>query len=256
MNGQFLKRWFRKKEEKQLNKSEESSTTETKHHAEIGKVAAFFAHEIRNPLTTIIGFSKHLEQEPTVSTDPMVSNYISIIKDEALRMEVLIQELLSLSKLHLVDENLSIIDVKQTIEKILTINMLRDINNIKFKTYLIDDVYITGNINRFERLLINLIKNSIEAMGQNGEIKIHMSKENKQLFLSIIDNGPGIPDDKLEKIFCPFYTTKDNGTGIGLPICKTIIETLNGTMMIENESPKGVHVKLTIPLSQQSIHNG
>ncbi|MCD8502415.1 MAG: ATP-binding protein [Bacillaceae bacterium] len=120
------------------------------------------------------------------------------------------------------------------------------------KKKLIDDIYITGNVNRFERLLINLIKNAIEAMEQAGVIEVHMNKNNKFLTISIIDSGPGIPPEKLDQIFYPFFTTKDDGTGIGLSICKTIIETLNGTMSIQNHETKGVIVKLKIPLNEHT----
>ncbi|MCD8502414.1 MAG: hypothetical protein LRY71_13080 [Bacillaceae bacterium] len=130
----FLKRAFKRNEKRHHSGGEENEPSVTNHHATIGKVAAFFAHEIRNPLTTIIGFSKYLEQENLIKSNPTISNYISIIKDEALRMEILIKELLSLSKTHLEDDNLSIIDVKHSIEKIITIyTMQADKQNVRFE---------------------------------------------------------------------------------------------------------------------------
>ncbi len=222
------------------------------YHVGIGKMAAFFAHEIRNPLTSIIGFSQYLEQKSAIKADPNISHYISIIKEEALKMELMIQELLSLSTSHLEHDNLSIIDVRHSIEKIITIYSIQTADkNITFKTNLAEETYITGNTIRFERMLVNLIKNAIEAIQENGIIEIIVTKADNFIFISIIDSGPGIPVEQLEQIFFPFFTTKDVGTGIGLPICKAIIETLNGTMTIENHPSKGVHVKMKIPQNQR-----
>lgn len=244
----------RTEEPEQLHFSnQKTSPSEQDSHYAIGRMAAFFAHEIRNPLTSVIGFSQYLETDPAVKNNPNVANYISIIKEEAIRMEVLIQELLNLSKLQLDHDNLSIIDIKNVIEKTVTVYSMKiNHKNIHFKLHLKDDIYITGNQNRFERVIINIIQNAIEAMDNKGVIRIELKTENQQAVISIIDNGPGIEPDQLEQIFYPFFTTKDEGTGIGLPICKTIIEAISGRMTIENHSPHGVAVKITVPQSEHT----
>ncbi|MDQ0340089.1 signal transduction histidine kinase [Caldalkalibacillus uzonensis] len=264
MNIPFIKKYLQKWHNKLTKKSKEKAThesgadTETKpvqpedYHTVIGRMAAFFAHEIRNPLTTIIGFSQFLEQDPHIKSEPHISQYISIIKEEAIRMESLIQELLTLSKSHLNQDNLSIIDVKSSVEKIVAIYSMQTQNdNIRFITSLADEVYITGNTVRFERLLINLVKNAVEAIKNDGTIEVSVAKENDTVLLSIIDSGPGFAPDQLEQVFYPFFTTKETGTGLGLPICKAITETLGGTITIENHPTKGAHVKMEFPLSRQ-----
>ncbi|WP_025027088.1 two-component system sensor histidine kinase NtrB [Caldalkalibacillus mannanilyticus] len=270
MKRLFFNKWFQKQNEKWLVQEKEEQPEENKnpseleknqsldnYHAVIGKMSAFFAHEIRNPLTSIIGFAQFLDQHPTIKSDPNVSHYISIIKEEAVRMEALIQELLSLSKSHLDHDNLSIIDVKHSIEKVVTLyTMQQSKQDVQFKLNLVDEIYVTGNTNRFERVLINLINNAIDAMEKKGVIDIRVVKESKFVVISIIDSGPGISAEKLEHIFYPFFTTKDEGTGLGLPICKTIIETINGTLDIQNHPTKGVHVKIRVPLSQHTSYKG
>jgi signal transduction histidine kinase len=259
----LIQKWLKKKDshipaevekDPKESKDEESRKSEDD-HATIGRMAAFFAHEIRNPLTSIIGFAQFLEENPIIKSDPYTVHYTSIIKEEALRMESLIQELLSLSKSYLHQDNLSIIDVKHSIEKIVHIFSLQTApSNIQFHSHLADETYITGNASRFERALINLIQNAVEAIQENGTIEIITKKENKFVMIFIIDSGPGISPEHLEQIFYPFYTTKDEGTGIGLPICKTIIETLNGTLDIQNHPTKGAQVTVKIPQSQQIYH--
>ncbi len=267
MNFSFLRKWFLKKDKqsttrKKAKQSSKADSTPDKtelnqssedYHAVIGKMSAFFAHEIRNPLTSIIGFAEFMEQHPTIKSDPNIAHYTSIIREEAVKMELLIQELLSLSKSHLDQDNLSIIDVKQSLKKIITIYSMRaDKKNITFVTSLQDETYITGNTSRFERMIVNIINNAIEAIKEEGTIDVRIVKENKYVFISIIDSGPGIDPAQLEQIFYPFYTTKDEGTGIGLPICKTIVETLQGTIDIQNHPTKGIHVKIKIPNSQHT----
>lgn len=255
----LIKKWLEKKNSpkpiavgKDHMESKDEESKSENYHATIGRMAAFFAHEIRNPLTSIIGFAQFLEENPTIKSDPYTAHYTSIIKEEALRMESLIQELLSLSKSYLHHDNLSIIDVKHSIEKVVNIFSLQTAaKHIQFQTDLADDVYITGNAGRFERALINLIQNAVEAIQENGTIDITAEKENKIVVISIVDSGPGISPEHLEQIFYPFYTTKDEGTGIGLPICQTIIETMNGTLDIQNHPAKGVQVTIKIPESQQ-----
>ncbi|MBU8908751.1 sensor histidine kinase [Desertibacillus haloalkaliphilus] len=260
MGNIFKKKWFKKEEKQQKEKIEqqlEKTETSSDHYdAVIGRMAAFFAHEIRNPLTSIMGFTQVLENKPNIKENPDTSHYISIIKEEATRMESLIQELLSLSNSHIHQDNLSLIDVNHSIEKIVTIYQVHAAEkNIEIKADLSDETYIFGNANRFERVVINLIKNSIEAIEEHGAIDIKVTRENKWVTISMIDTGPGIPSDQLEQVFYPFYTTKDEGTGIGLSICKTIIETLRGTLEIQNKPPKGAHVMIKIPESQNSPFN-
>ncbi|GIN56030.1 sensor histidine kinase [Lederbergia ruris] len=236
---------------KQKNKSEilVKEKKEESHDEIIGRLAAFFAHEIRNPLTSIIGFSQFLEQDQTVKTNPKISQYLSIIKDEALRMESLIQELLVLATTDFQKDHLSIINVKYMVEKTIAVfKMQPEYENVQFSTDLLDEIYITGNESRMKQLLVNLMNNAIEA--SEGECVIHtrLKKEDKDVWIFITDNGKGIPEDLIDHLFSPFFTTKEDGTGVGLPICKAIVETLNGELSIQNQQPKGTQVRIRLPL--------
>ncbi|MBP3040543.1 HAMP domain-containing histidine kinase [Bacillaceae bacterium Marseille-Q3522] len=257
-----LRKWRKQKKSKEhlknaiehnSEKQNERNEPPDDYHVAVGKMAAFFAHEIRNPLTSIIGFTQFLEQNKTIQSDPTVAHYTTIIREEALRMESLIQELLNLSKSHLHYDNLSIIDVTHCVEKIVTLYQLQSKEkNIHFHSSLIDHAYVYGNTERFERVLINIIKNAVEAVSDNGTIEIQVYKENKAIIVKIIDSGEGIQPEYLEQIFFPFYTTKDGGSGIGLAICKSIIEAMNGTIEIQNHPSKGAQVKLKIPECKHS----
>ncbi|MBO0996037.1 sensor histidine kinase [Bacillus sp. SD088] len=219
------------------------------HDEIIGRLAAFFAHEIRNPLTSIIGFTQFLEQDQTVKADPKISQYLSIIKDEALRMESLIQELLILSTTDFQKDHLSIINVKNMVEKSIAIfKMQPEYENVQFSTDLPDEIYITGNESRLKQLFVNLMNNAIEASEGDCLIHTRLKKEDKDVWIFITDNGKGVPEELIDHLFSPFFTTKEEGTGVGLPICKAIVETLNGELSIQNQQPKGTQVRIRLPL--------
>ncbi|WP_416147416.1 two-component system sensor histidine kinase NtrB [Salipaludibacillus sp. HK11] len=241
--------------QKKTVKFEGSAISRDDYHRAIGKMSAFFAHEIRNPLTSVIGFTQVLERDETINADPKLKNYISIIKDESTKMESLIQELLNLSNSHTYFENLSIINVRKSIEKVITLyDYPSSLKQIEISKNIPNDVFVSGNESGFERMLINMIKNAMESIGENGTIQIDAHKVKDFIHIDIIDSGPGIADEDLENIFYPFYTTKDEGTGIGLPICKTIIETMQGTIDIRNHSQLGVHIIIKIPASKHALY--
>lgn len=263
----LFNKWFIKRKSKTTNKitdsnslptvpKDDASNSKDDYHKAIGKMSAFFAHEIRNPLTSIVGFTQVLEKDEAIMSNPNLQHYISIIKDESNKIESLIQELLNLANSHTYFENLSIIDVKSSIDKIINLfeYQLED-KQIQFKIEASSDsIFITGNENGFERSMINIIKNAIDSIKQDGEVYIKAFTENGTVIIDIIDTGPGIPEESLENIFYPFYTTKEDGTGIGLPICKTIIETMNGRIDIRNHEKFGVHVALKIPESKHASY--
>ncbi len=258
MRLSLVKHWFQKENKKgssiaENTKLHEEQTltrdnTEEEYQTSIEYMTAFFAHEFRNPLTSIIGFTQFLEQHETVKGDESIAQYISIIKEESLRMNSLIQELLSLSPSRFSQDNLSIIDVKYSLEKIVAIYQLQSKEKlIHISTDIPDNTYITGNTGRFERVFVNLIKNAIEAVEGNGTIDISAKKEGGHIIISIIDTGPGFKNNDIKQVFTPFYTTKDDGTGIGLPICKATIESFKGTIEIRNHPTLGAHVEITLP---------
>ncbi|MBS4206997.1 HAMP domain-containing sensor histidine kinase [Bacillus sp. FJAT-50079] len=256
MIRQLFNRISRKKQDNNIDTNQEEVNVErqTANYDEIvGRMSAFFAHEIRNPLTSIIGFTQFLEQDEVVQANPKIQHYLSIIKDEALRMEALIQELLSLATTDFQRDNVSIVDVKYIIEKtVIIFQMQPEYQNIYFNTSLLEEVYIKGNADRLEQLLINLINNAIEACGKDCSIDIFLEKDSENVSILIADNGIGIPVDQIDQIFYPLFTTKDTGSGIGLPVCKAIVETLGGTITLQNRLPKGTEVRVEIPLIKHS----
>ena len=131
-----------------------------------------------------------------------------------------------------------------------TLDNLLNEKNIKLDYNIIDDeIFINGDYNRLKQVLINILKNSIEAFTEinNAKIDVKYYLENKNIIIEIVDNGIGMNEEIKEKIFEAFYTTKGSGTGLGVPLSKEIIEGHNGNLEYFSKEKEGTKVKITLP---------
>lgn len=210
-----------------------------------GQLAAGIAHEVRNPLTAIKGFLQIMESG--LKDQKM---YFEIISSEMNRIEMILNELLVLSRPQQITKytkgNLKVI-----IEQIVTLLQTQtNMNSIEIITKIEHNLpLIHCDENQLKQVFINFLKNSIEAMPKGGAITIEVqSKSSESLIVRIVDQGHGIPEHLLKKIGTPFFTTKENGTGLGLMICKQIIEQHKGIINIESCS-KGTTIEINLPVS-------
>lgn len=209
-----------------------------------GQLAAGIAHEIRNPLTAIKGFLQLIEKN---ENDP---NYMNIIKTEMNRIEDILSELLMLSKpqnMKFKNENL-----KKILNHIKTlIDTQAIMNNIEIEIdYLSEIPEFICDENQLKQVFINLLKNALEAMPQGGKIRIEVDgREEGKILIRIIDQGCGIPKANLEKLGQPFFTTKENGTGLGLMISMQIIENHHGTITFSSNQ-HGTTIDICLPIAQ------
>jgi signal transduction histidine kinase len=131
-------------------------------------------------------------------------------------------------------------------------------HNISVKVKEKDEVFIVGFPNEYSQVIINILGNARDAItekGINGEIEIEIYTENDSAIVCISDNGGGVPENILERIFDPYYTTKEEGkgTGVGLYMCKMIIEEhMNGHIYVQNTG-KGAEFKITTPIAQDEM---
>lgn len=208
-----------------------------------GQLAAGIAHEIRNPLTAIKGFLQLIEKN---ENDP---SYMNIIKTEMNRIEDILSELLLLSK----PQNMKF--RKENLKKILNhIKTLIDtqaiMNNIEIEIdYLSEIPEIICDENQLKQVFINLLKNALEAMLDGGKIRIEVEgREEEKIIIRIIDQGCGIPKANLERLGQPFFTTKENGTGLGLMISMQIIENHQGTISFSSNQ-SGTTIEMSLPVA-------
>lgn len=219
--------------------------------AVIGELAAGTAHEIRNPLTSVKGFIQLLDRK--YANDDPEKQYFRIILSELNRVNDIIREFLLLSKP--TDPNLRLIDVNTVMEDIRTL-MSSDalLHSIDLEFRLSDQPAVCViDVEQIKQVFINLIRNSFEAIGLNGKLAIRIAVVDNHCEIEFADNGPGIPQEVMARIFEPFYTTKEEGTGLGLTVSYRIIQNHGGTILVDSEEGKGTTFKVKLPLADKPI---
>ncbi|RAP75346.1 ATP-binding protein [Paenibacillus montanisoli] len=225
----------RKKEEEALIQSEKLSVA--------GQMAAGIAHEIRNPLTSLIGFSKFLKAKIN-----QYHEYFDIMLVELDRINSIVQEFMALAKPQA--NQFKRHDLKKIIQNVLTLLETQAIlRNVEIVLHAeADEAELLCDENQLKQVFVNVLKNAIEAMPNAGMITINMKLLQPHGFtVEIVDEGVGIPEDQLPKLGGPFFTTKDSGTGLGLMICYRIIEGHHGKMDISSAPGKGTTVTIFLP---------
>jgi len=203
-----------------VNRAERLST--------MGELSARVAHDLRNPLGIIKNAVELIEISSEEITDEKLKKRISMIKNAADRMLRQINNVLDFVRtrpLQLEKKSLSIIlelSFKSSVPE--TIKITKPEN----------DLSIICDSKQLETVFSNILINAVQAMGNSGEIKVRIKEKENDVNIEIEDSGPGIPEDKIEQIFDPLFTTKSSGTGLGLVSCKNIIEEHKGTISVKN----------------------
>lgn len=203
-------------------------------------------HEIKNPITVCKGYLDMFD----VNNKEHSIKYIPKIKNEINRVLVLLEDFLSIKKLKIEKD---IMDVNMLVEEIVdNFKEIFESKNIK-GIYNIDsnEVFIDGDYNRLSQVLINVVKNSIESLDKNlSTIKISTEHNKSNTKIIIEDNGKGMSKEDLNKICKPFFTTKNNGTGLGLYLSNEIIKGHEGKMVYESKEGKGTRLTITLPIKK------
>jgi PAS domain S-box-containing protein len=198
----------------------------------VGEMAASIAHEVRNPMTTVRGFLQMLEQKSECST---YKSYFDIMVEELDRANSIITEFLSLAKnrvIELTPKNLNAII--KSIVPLLQADALVNNKCIYIELEEIPDLLLDEK--EIRQLLFNIARNGLEAMPPGGTLTIHTFSENNEIVLALQDQGSGIPQEILEKLGTPFFTTKETGTGLGLAVCYSIASRHNAVIRLETGS--------------------
>lgn len=229
----------RKRAEERLLRSEKLSV--------IGQLAAGVAHEIRNPLTALKGFTQLLRARYRDE-----SAYFDIMADELDRINLIVNEFMTLANPHWTPYRHC--DVEGIIQSVLSVLDTQAILlDVEIDCQLANGLpAIYCNENQLKQVFLNVIKNAIEAMPDGGRVVI-MAREvayivGPQLQICIQDEGSGMPEELIRRLGEPFVTTKEKGTGLGLMVCTRIIEAHQGTLHIRRGRERGTIVEITLPL--------
>ncbi|AIQ22652.1 ATP-binding protein [Paenibacillus sp. FSL H7-0737] len=237
------------------NKNQQIDNLHEQKIAVMGQMAAGMAHEIRNPLASIKGFAQLVNNrlyEPVIKADELRA-YLDITIKEIDALNGLVTDFLVLARKGDSSKNTGVV--------YNVIEVIHRVNNIVNQLILSDDIILSveyslekvmtyGNASQLEQVILNILKNSIDSFTAfRGRIDITVSTANEanEIILIFKDNGEGIPLDKLNRIFDPFFTTKQKGTGIGLSICKQLIEMYGGQIKVDSEVQVGTSVMVILP---------
>lgn len=213
----------------------------------LGEFAASTAHEIKNPLTGVQGLVSLLQEKYKDDEDQF---YFTVIKEELKRINEISSQFLILGKpIEQINEIFVLQDPFKQVIPLL--EYVANQRNIKLHVKLPeDDILFYGCFNQISQIALNLVQNAIDASNQGDDIVISVELVTDDLVeIKIIDKGIGIPAKSLQKIFQPFYSTKENGTGLGLVICKKLIDNYNGSISIHSKPKQGTTVKMTLPIT-------
>ncbi|WP_162463304.1 two-component system sensor histidine kinase NtrB [Paenibacillus psychroresistens] len=221
------------------------------HLATIGQIAASIAHDIRNPLTSIQGFIQLIEKnEQKNEQSNSYHNYFQIIRSEITRIDTLLREVLMLSKSHTADsDSWSIIHLDGLLERLVLLmdpDALK--SNIQIRLHLNHAPVVRGSEDKLQQVFMNLLRNAIEAISENGRIDIILKETDGLAIIHFQDTGSGIDETSQDHLFTPFFTTKGEGTGLGLSICQSIIKAYDGEIKVRNLPEKGAEFTVILPI--------
>ncbi|MCH8955354.1 PAS domain S-box protein [candidate division KSB1 bacterium] len=235
--------------------SEEKALQQQILHSErlaiIGKMAAKVAHEVRNPLSSISLNAEMLDEEiQDQNSNKEAKSLLKAMIREIDRVTLLTDEYLQFSRLPEslpIKANLNLL-IKEMLE--LLAEELKQ-KNIKLTSKGLNaDLQVPFDRAQIRRVLLNIIRNAIESMPNRGTLKVWTEQNLETVIIGIQDSGQGIPEDKVNEIFNPFFTTKDFGTGLGLAISQQIIHEHKGKIYCESKIGQGTTFRIELPLNE------
>ncbi len=230
--------------------------------ASIGRLAAEIAHEMNNPLTSVLTFCKLanniLQQEPfPTQRASELRDYISYLNSETERCANISRNLLDFSRQSEIEirEN----DIHEILDKTLTILRHRaGLDEIEIQTdYTPELPFLSCDFKRLQQAFVNILWNAIEAMPEGGKLTVatRFDQEKDRIEIRVSDTGVGIPDEDVERIFEPFYTTKaeGKGVGLGLSVAYGIIRQHQGEIHFQSDVGQGTHVTIHLPPGPRAL---
>ena len=250
--SQLISQWEQYCHQCRFDHEEEMRRAE--HLASVGEIAAGLAHEIRNPLAGIAGAIDIISY--SLAADHPDREILGDLRIEVKRIEKVLNDLLAYARPR--PPKLELADLRETVHHgLLLAEKQAGAKKIRFTSRFAEDLPpIEHDPEQIHQVLLNLLLNAIQAIRKEGEITVEArvvkgASEDAPcaVELAVRDNGEGIPPEQLQKIFKPFFTTKSRGTGLGLSLCRRVIQLHGGSLTARNESNGGCRFTIRLPLA-------
>lgn len=216
---------------------------ELEHEKQIKESLFKITHEIKNPIAVCKGYLDMMD----ITDKEKTQKYLTIISQEINRCLDIMQDFMEFNKVKAKKEEL---DINFLLDDIYDgLKILADSKNIKLKYKSNNsEIYINGDYNRLKQVIVNIVKNSIEAISEKGIIKMKGYEKNNKYYIEIEDNGSGMSEETLKKITEMFFTTKKCGTGLGVPLSNEIIKAHLGSLSYESKINSGTKAIIELPI--------
>jgi len=220
--------------------------------AAIGEIAGMVGHDLRNPLTSIAGATYYLKTKLHLRSEEKAKEMLKIIEKDIEYSNKIVNDLLDYSReIHLemktatpktvVDEALARVRIPK---KIRVVNAASNKPTIRVDS------------EKMKRVFVNIVKNAVDAMPKGGTLTIESRESGDEFEMRFVDTGTGIPQEVVDKLWSPLFTTKAKGMGFGLPICRRIVEAHGGTIAVESAVGKGTTFTIKIPVEPKTEGGG
>ncbi|TMA99962.1 MAG: HAMP domain-containing histidine kinase [Deltaproteobacteria bacterium] len=242
-------RYFDPAVERELRR--ERATMQTEKQASIDELSSSIAHEIRNPIAAAKSLVQQMGEDPT-----SVENveYAKVALEELERVEHRVSHLLKYAKEE--DYSFALVNLANVIDSALTqLRAKLDAAKVAVSRNYIAGPTVQADAEKLRQVFANLVDNAIDALAtipEGRRIDLFLENGDGLATVRVRDNGCGIPPEKLDRIFNPFFTTKEKGTGLGMAISKKIVEAHEGAIAVASEVGRGTEFKVTLPLPARS----
>ncbi|MFQ5769791.1 MAG: sensor histidine kinase [bacterium] len=238
---------------KVINKKQNISNLNIKNAAPLSRLAAQLAHDLNVPLSSILAYTEELvdlaKERYGIKGFNQLVEYLEIIQKEAFHCKEIVEKMLFYAKgLEIQLETVNVQELLNQCIENLTPN-LKD-KRITIKTDFDKNLpNITTDPTGLRQVIMNVLSNAGDAIDNEGKIEIRTQSQEKSVLIEVSDNGVGIDETYLEKIFDPYFTTKEagKGTGLGLAICHGILQTLKGKISVKSKKGKGTTISIWMP---------
>jgi two-component system, NtrC family, sensor histidine kinase HydH len=216
----------------------------------LAELSAGLAHEIRTPLASLEGAAALVQRE--TESEERRHEFLDIIQKESRRLNRLLTSFLEFARPRKPD--LRVVEIGEILDSvIILVRNAGDTSRLALQKHIQRDLpMLECDPEQLKQVLLNLVMNASQAMPKGGTVSLEAQRDGTNVNIDVGDQGGGIDKENLERIFDPFFTTKGNGTGLGLSVAHQIVSQHGGMLTIARNSPQGVTVRLSLPLSQAS----